>query len=93
MLTNCEHGNEPSNLIKDEEISRLSEQLLASQECSTQEPATGPHPEPDESSLHLPTQKSILILFSRLAMPTYSKWSLSFRHSDQNPQCTFHLLK
>jgi hypothetical protein len=80
---------EANSLSASQEIPRL---LLpeGSLPC-LQEPATGPYPEPDESSPQLPLYFSKThsnIILSSMSM--FSEWSLPISFSDQNFVCIFH---
>jgi hypothetical protein len=58
----------------------------------TQQPATGPYPQPDESSPHIPPYLRMFhsnIIFP--STPRSSKWSLSFRRSKQYRARNSHL--
>jgi len=58
--------------------------------CS-QETATVSYPEPDASSLHLPSFPKIHSHIILSSMPRFSEWSLPFNFSDRNFICTSHL--
>jgi hypothetical protein len=52
---------------------------------SSQQPATGPYPEPDESVPHFQTYfPNIYCNIILTSTPMFSEWSLTFRLSDQN---------
>jgi len=53
----------------------------------SQEPATGPYPESDASSPHLPLYFPEIHYIILPSMPRWSRWSLPFRFSNQNIIC------
>jgi len=57
-----------------------------------QQLATGPYLGPDESNQKLPPYFPMIQPNIFSSMPTSSKWSLSFRFSDQNSVFTSYLL-